>query len=195
MKKLTLPVTEAEIRELSVGDAVYLSGDVVTGRDRVHERVVKEGRMPKADLSGGAVFHAGPIVAASDGKYKTLAIGPTTSMRMEAFEADFIEKTGVRILIGKGGMGERTAAACRKFGAVHLMFAGGAAVLAADRVTETYGVEWADLGMPEAMWLLRMSDFGPLIVSVDSKGGNLFEQNKRLFAERKLRALEKLKNG
>ena len=154
--------------------------------------MVKEGKMPETDLTGGAVFHAGPIVARDGEEYKTLAIGPTTSMRMEAFEADFIERTGVRILIGKGGMGDRTAEACRKFGAVHLMFAGGAAVLAADKVTKTYGVEWADLGMPEAMWLLHMDEFGPLIVSVDTHGGNLFETNKRLFAERKQKALKKL---
>lgn len=192
MKILHLPVTEEEVRALHVGDAVYVSGDMVTGRDRVHERVVKEGKMPETVLTGGAVFHAGPIVARDGDEYKTLAIGPTTSMRMEAFEADFIERTGVRILIGKGGMGDRTAEACRKFGAVHLMFAGGAAVLAADKVTKTYGVEWADLGMPEAMWLLHMDEFGPLIVSVDTHGGNLFETNKRLFAERKQKALKKL---
>ena len=195
MKTLRLPVTEEEVRGLTAGDVVYVSGDLVTGRDRVHERVVKEGKLPKAYLRGGAVFHAGPIVAKDENGYRTVAIGPTTSMRMEAFEAQFIEKTGVRILIGKGGMGEKTSAACVKFGAVHLMFAGGAAVLAADKITETYGVEWEDFGMPEAMWLIRAEQLGPMIVSVDAKGGNLFEQNKRLFAERKQRALERLKNG
>ncbi len=192
MKILNLPIAEEEVRALAAGDVVYITGELVTGRDRVHERVVKEKKMPGISLKNGAVFHAGPIVTGDKGNYKTVAVGPTTSMRMEAFEADFIAATGVRIIIGKGGMGQKTAAACQKYGAVHLMFAGGAAVLAADKVVDTYGVEWEDLGMPEAMWLLRMKEFGPLVVSVDAKGGNLFEENKKIFNERKQIALEKL---
>ena len=148
MIKLTLPVSEDVVRKLKTGDEVYLDGDLVTGRDRVHERVVKDKIFPSVSLKDGAIFHAGPIVA-GDGQtgYTTLAVGPTTSMRMEKLEADFIRATGVRIIIGKGGMGAATAEACKKYGAVHLMFAGGAAVLAASEVVETSGAEWTDRGM------------------------------------------------
>ena len=192
MIKLSLPVTEEDVRKLKTGDEVYLDGNLVTGRDRVHERVVADKIMPEVSLKNGAVFHAGPIVRGDEATgFETLAIGPTTSMRMEKLEADFIRETGVRIIIGKGGMGPSTAAACKKYGAVHLMFAGGAAVLAAWKVALTYGVKWADLGMPEAMWLMKVKNFGPLIVTVDASGENLFEKNKALFAAAKEAALKK----
>lgn len=192
MIKLTLPVSEDVVRKLKTGDEVYLDGDLVTGRDRVHERVVKDNIFPSVSLKDGAIFHAGPIVA-GDGQtgYTTLAVGPTTSMRMEKLEADFIRATGVRIIIGKGGMGQATAEACKKYGAVHLMFAGGAAVLAASEVVETSGAEWTDLGMPEAMWHMRVRNFGPLIVTIDADGDNMFERNKKRFAELKDAALKK----
>lgn len=192
MIKLTLPVSEEDVRKLKTGDEVYLDGELVTGRDRVHERVVKEKILPSVSLKDGAIFHAGPIVAGDKERgYTVLAVGPTTSMRMEKLEADFIRETGVRIVIGKGGMGAATAEACRKYGAVHLMFAGGAAVLAASEVVETTKEEWADLGMPEAMWHMRVKDFGPLIVTIDSDGDNMFERNKIRFAELKDAALKK----
>ena len=178
MIKLTLPVSEDVVRKLKTGDEVYLDGDLVTGRDRVHERVVKDKTFPSVSLKDGAIFHAGPIVA-GDGQtgYTTLAVGPTTSMRMEKLEADFIRATGVRIIIGKGGMGAATA--------------GGAEVLAASEVVETSGAEWTDLGMPEAMWHMRVRNFGPLIVTIDADGDNMFERNKKRFAELKDAALNK----
>lgn len=192
MIRLTLPVAEKEVRALRTGDEVYLSGRLVTGRDRVHERIVTENILPDISLEGGAVFHAGPIVkGGAETGFETLAIGPTTSMRMENFEAEFIAKTGVRLIIGKGGMGMRTAAACKKYGAAHLMFAGGAAVLAAERITKTEGVIWDDLGMPEAMWVLYAESLGPLIVTIDAEGNNMFEENKKKFAAAKEAALKK----
>ncbi len=180
---LTTPFTEEDIRALRAGDVIFINGDVVTGRDDMHIRVVKEGLSLPADISGMALMHAGPIVKGSDGEgYSMVAIGPTTSMRMEKLEYDFMDKTGVRLIIGKGGMGERTAEACREFGAVHCVYPAGNAVVAAMCTEEIKGVAWLDLGMPEACWNIRVNDFGPLIVSIDSSGRNIFAEKKKEYA-------------
>ena len=171
---LTTPVPEEEVRSLKAGDLVYVTGTLVTGRDAVHARVVREGKTPAVDLSGGALYHAGPIIRTKeDGTYEVVACGPTTSMRMESVEDAFLKTTGVRLLIGKGGMGEATARACATYGAAHLIFPGGCAVLAAECVEEVEGVFWEDLGMAEAAWVLRVKEFGPLLVSIDAEGNNL----------------------
>ena len=94
---------------------------------------------------------------------------------------EFMEKTGVRVIVGKGGMGEKTALGCKKCKVIHAVFPGGCAVLAAERVKEVKSVEWLDLGMPEAMWVMRVEKFGPLIVSIDTKGNNLFERQQESF--------------
>ena len=161
---LTTPFTEADVAALRAGEIVYINGDIVTGRDDVHIRTVKEGSDLPVDIHGMALMHAGPLVRASgEGIYEMISIGPTTSMRMEKLEYDFMEKTGVRFIIGKGGMGARTAEACRRFGAVHCVLPAGNAVFAALCIEEIKGVEWSDLGMPEALWKLRVRGLGPLI--------------------------------
>ena len=104
------PVSDEDIRKVHIGDVIYLTGDIVTGRDDVHHRVVIGGKEPPVDLTGKAIFHAGPIMKkiSSDGepdKFKVVSVGPTTSMRMEKAQAEFLAKTGVKIIIGKGGMG------------------------------------------------------------------------------------------
>jgi L(+)-tartrate dehydratase beta subunit len=96
-----------------------------------------------------------------------------------------LEATGVKLVVGKGGMGPKTAEGCVASKAIHTVFPGGCAVLAASRVEEVESVEWLDLGMPEAMWVMRVKQFGPLIVSIDTKGNNLFEKNKAMFNEKK----------
>jgi L(+)-tartrate dehydratase beta subunit len=192
------PVTDEDIRKVHIGDVIYLTGDIVTGRDDVHHRVVIGGKEPPVDLKGKAIFHAGPIMKkiSSDGepdKYKVISVGPTTSMRMEKAQAEFLEKTGVKIIIGKGGMGPKTTKGCVDNCAVHTIFPGGCAVVAAEEVIDCEGVEWLDLGMPEAMWKLKCDKFGPLIVSIDSYGNNLIENNKVEFNEKREKALEDLK--
>ncbi len=192
------PVTDEDIRKVHIGDVIYLTGDIVTGRDDVHHRVVIGGKEPPVDLKGKAIFHAGPITKkiSSDGepdKYKVISVGPTTSMRMEKAQAEFLEKTGVKIIIGKGGMGPKTTKGCVDNCAVHTIFPGGCAVVAAEEVIDCEGVEWLDLGMPEAMWKLKCDKFGPLIVSIDSYGNNLIENNKVEFNEKREKALEDLK--
>jgi len=187
MKKiLTTPISYDQIKDLKIGDTVYLTGYLSTCRDSGHRRVVQEGILPtKVDLKEGAIFHAGPIVGKDEnGKQYMVSVGPTTSRRMEAAEADFIEKTGVRLIVGKGGMMDKTAEACKKFGAIHCAYPGGCAVVAAQKVEEIEAVEWMDFGMPEALWIMKVKEFGPLIVSIDTQGNNLFENNKKIFKER-----------
>lgn len=176
---LTTPFTEEDIRALRAGDIIYISGDLLTGRDDVHLRVVSEGMDLPLDIRGKALMHAGPIVkgSAADG-FEMVSIGPTTSMRMEKLEYEFIEKTGVRLLIGKGGMGKRTSEACMEFGAAHCVLPAGNAVVTALRVEKISGVDWADLGMAEAIWKCRVKEMGPLIVSIDTTGRNYFEEKK-----------------
>ena len=187
MKKvLTTPITYDQIKDLRIGDTVYLTGMLATGRDSGHKRVVKEKVFPENfEFKDGAIIHAGPIVGKDEnGKQYMVSIGPTTSRRMEAAEADFIEQTGIRVIIGKGGMLEKTTEACKKFGAIHCAYPGGCAVVAAQEVEELQGVEWMDLGMPEALWIMKVKEFGPLVVSIDTEGNNLFENNTKIFKER-----------
>mgnify|MGYP001082173802 CR=1 FL=1 len=187
MKKvLTTPIKSEDIEQLTAGDVVYLDGILVTCRDVAHRRLIELGRELPVDLEGLAIFHAGPIVTKDGDGWKMVSIGPTTSMRMERFEKEFIKETGVKLIIGKGGMGPSTADGCRDHKALHAVFPGGCAVLAATEVEEIEGVEWQDLGMPEALWISRVKNFGPLIISIDTKGNNLFETNKAKFNERKV---------
>jgi len=187
MKKvLTTPITYDQIKDLKIGDTVYLTGMLATCRDSGHKRVVHEKVFPENfEFKDGAIIHAGPIVGKDEnGKQYMVSIGPTTSRRMEAAEADFIEQTGIRVIIGKGGMLEKTTEACKKFGAIHCAYPGGCAVVAAQEVEELQGVEWMDLGMPEALWIMKVKEFGPLVVSIDTEGNNLFENNTKIFKER-----------
>lgn len=194
MKKiLTTPIRDEDLEDLTVGDVVYLTGRLVTCRDVAHRRLIEQGRELPVDLEGGAIFHAGPIVRKKDdGTFEMVSIGPTTSMRMEKFEREFIKQTGVKLIVGKGGMGPETAAGCQENKAVHAIFPGGCAVLAATLVEEIEGAEWQDLGMPETLWVNRVREFGPLIISIDTKGNNLIQQNKAVFNEKKKPVLEKI---
>ncbi len=188
---LTTPISDEALQNIKIGDTVYLDGLIMTGRDSAHKRCLSGTELP-FDMAGAGIFHAGPIVDTVDDAHSVVAAGPTTSMRMEKFQYDFIEKTGVKLIIGKGGMGEKTAEACKKFKALHTLYPGGCGVLAADSVQEVIDVQWLDLGMPEALWLFRVKNFGPLIVTIDAEGNNLFEYNKTVFKQRKDRAFENL---
>ena len=178
-KVIIPPVSEDDVRSLKIGDTIYIEGHIVTGRDSVHERVTGEGRDMPVDIKDGVLIHAGPIVRdKGEGHYEMLACGPTTSMRMEHFEYDFIRKTGVRILIGKGAMGENTEAGCREFGAIHCVFPAGSAVVAANCVEDIESADWLDLGMPEGVFNCRVKEFGPLFVTIDTEGRNFFKEKK-----------------
>ena len=148
-KILTTPISAEDLSNIKIGDVIYLTGHIVTCRDVPHRRVVEEGRELPLDITGGAILHAGPIIRKTGEKsFEMVSVGPTTSMRMEKFEREFIAKTGVRLIVGKGGMGEGTMNGCK--------------------------------------------EFGPLIVSIDAHGNNLFEQNKVKFNEKKDEALAEI---
>jgi len=174
--RLRTPLSEGDVRRLRAGDTLYLTGTMVTARDAAHRRAlefIRAGRRLPVDLEGLAIFHCGPLVRREEGGWRVLAAGPTTSARMEPFTAELIGALGVRVVIGKGGMGAGTTEAMRRFGAVYGTFTGGAAVLAAGAVRAVRGVEWLDLGAPEALWVLEVERFGPLVVAIDSHGRNL----------------------
>ena len=153
-KILTTPIKAEDLADLKIGDVVYLTGKLITARDCAHTRVVKLGREFPVDIKDGAIFHGGPIMTkdeTSPSGWRVVAIGPTTSMRMELFEKEFIEKTGVRLIIGKGGMGPNTEEGCSKFKAVHCLFPAGCAVIGAEAVEVVEDVKWPELGMPESV--------------------------------------------
>ena len=192
-KILTTPVSAEDLKDIHIGDVVYLNGDLTTCRDVAHRRLVEEGRPLPVDVKDAAIFHAGPIIRPlEDDKFEMVSVGPTTSMRMEKFEYEFVQKSGVRVIVGKGGMGPNTERACKEFGAIHCVFPAGNAVVAATEVEEIVAAEWRDLGMPETLWNCRVKEFGPLIVSIDIKGNNLFEKNKIEFNKRKDEQIEKI---
>ena len=185
-KILETPVKAEDLEGIKAGDIIYLNGHIVTCRDVAHRRLVEEKRPLPVDIRSGAIYHAGPIIRPlGNDKFEMVSIGATTSMRMEKFEYEFVRQTGVRIIVGKGGMGESTRKACMEFKALHVVYPAGCAVCAATQVEEIEQAEWRDLGMPETLWVCRIREFGPLVVSIDTYGNNLFEQNKLVFNRRK----------
>lgn len=185
-KVLITPVSAEDLADIHIGDIVYLDGSLTTCRDVAHRRLVEGHRELPVDVRNNAIFHAGPIIRPLGGdKFEMVSVGPTTSMRMEKFEKEFVELTGVRVIIGKGGMGPNTEYACKNYKAIHCVFPAGNAVVAATEVEEIVKAEWRDLGMPETLWNCRVKEFGPLIVSIDTEGRNLFEENKIIFNKRK----------
>ncbi len=193
MKKvLKTPISYEDIKDLRIGDVIYLDGYLTTGRDDVHRRVVHEGMKSPYDYKDMAIMHAGPIIREGE-KNEMVSIGPTSSIRMEADEADFIKETGVRLIVGKGGMGPKTSEGCKKYGAIHCVFPGGCAVLSASHVEEIENVYWRELGMPEAIWVMKVHEFGPLIVSIDTEGNNMFVENKKYYAEKKEECMAPIK--
>lgn len=176
--KLTTPVSEEETRKLGVNDTVYITGTIVTARDAAHRRALKqhnEGKKMPINLEGLVVFHCGPVVKKEKDEWSIMAAGPTTSSRMNSFEDEFIKYFKVRIIVGKGGMDSKTTNAMKKYGAVYGAFTGGAAVLAAKAIKYVKSVEWIDLGIPEAMWVLEVNNFGPLTIAIDAHGNNLYK--------------------
>ncbi len=178
--RLTTPLTREAIGRLDVGDIVYLSGIIYTARDEAHIHILEDlrrGREVKIPPRDGVIYHCGPILRKKDdGGWQVLAAGPTTSSRMNTLEPEFIEKTGIRGIIGKGGMSKPVAEALARHGGVYFSFTGGAAVLAAKGLKTVKGVYYEELGMAEAVWVFEAESFGPLIVGIDAKGNSLFER-------------------
>ena len=166
------------MQDVKAGDVIAISGQILTARDQAHKRILEEGA--PIDIEGAVLFHAGPIIQEeenkddSEPKYKMVAVGPTTSMRMNPYEADVLDM-GAKIIIGKGGMDDSVREALKRNNAVYVVATGGCAALYVDKVNEIKGVNWLDLGMPEAIWDLDVDSFGPLIVAMDSEGNSLYD--------------------
>ena len=173
MSELCYPFCEEDVRALSAGDIVRVSGRVYTGRDRLHKHLAEGGACPVL-LRDGALYHCGPVMVPQGGGWRVVAAGPTTSMREEPYMVGIIERYGVRVIIGKGGMGAATQAACARFGCVYLQAVGGAAALLAQRIRRVEGVHFLDaFGATEAMWQLQVEAF-EAVVGIDTHGRDLF---------------------
>jgi fumarate hydratase class I len=169
---LTPPLTEAQVRALKVGDIVLISGEIYTGRDNVHAHLMKN--PPPVDLTGGVIYHCGPVMLKRGEEWYSNAAGPTTSIREEPYQGEIIRRYGLRGVIGKGGMGAKTLAAMRECGAVYLHAIGGAAQVYARNIEKVLAVHLLEFGIPEAMWHFRVRDF-LTIVTMDAHGNSLHE--------------------
>lgn len=172
--ELETPLKDEDISKLKAGDTVYLTGKIYTARDSAHKRIIEEGA--PMDLEGVVLFHAGPIIKEDEnGEYKIVPVGPTTSMRMNPYEPEVLNR-GVKAIIGKGGMDDNTQKALVDNNAAFLTAVGGCAALYVSSINKIDSVNWLDLGMPEAIWELDVERFGPLIVTMDSKNNNLYKR-------------------
>ena len=176
---LTTPISEQEARGLHVGDVIYVTGTMFTARDEAHLMMLERGA--PFPVEGLILYHCGPVVKKEEnGEWRIVSAGPTTSARMESIEDRFLERFPVRVIIGKGGMGEKTLAALQKAGAVYAHYTGGAGALAARAITRVIDVHWlTELGIPEAVWVLKVDRFGPLIVTMDSHGKSMYNKINR----------------
>lgn len=179
MTHLHLPVSEADVRGLGLGDPVALSGLVYTGRDRLHKHL-HEGGTPPVALTDGALYHCGPVVVPQEGGgWRVVAAGPTTSQREDPYMPGIIRRFGLRVILGKGGMGPATQEACRDHGCVYVQVAGGAAASLARCITEVRRFWFLEeFGATEAMWELRVERLEG-IVGIDARGVSLFSQVER----------------
>ena len=168
--RLQAPLTEEKVRRLKMGDVVLVNGEIYTGRDAVHAYLMKHDSPVK--LQGSVLYHCGPVVLKDNGHYRITAAGPTTSIREEPYQAEIIERFGIRAVMGKGGMGTRTLAGLKASGAVYLNAIGGAAQYYSRCIEEVLGVHLLEFGIPEAMWHIRVRDL-PAIVTMDSHGNSL----------------------
>lgn len=178
MIQLTSPFTEEKIRALKEGDAVEITGVVFTGRDAVHQYLHEGGKLPpEVNLRDGILYHCGPVVIKDEhGRWKVVAAGPTTSIREEPYQGHIIKQFGLRGVIGKGGMGERTLAACREHGCVYFHAVGGAAQVLAECVKSVRNVYLMEkFGAPEAIWEFEVERF-PVVVTMDAHGRSLHQQ-------------------
>jgi tartrate/fumarate subfamily iron-sulfur-dependent hydro-lyase beta chain len=176
---INIPAGRDDIKKLKVGDILYITGKIFTARDEAHHMMLEKEEIP-FDPSEMALFHCGPLMKKTNSGWDVVSAGPTTSSRMEIFEDKFLAKFSTNIIIGKGGMGERTEKALQKYICVYTSYTGGAGALAADKVEKVEDVYWLDkLGMPEAVWIFRVKEFGPLVVAMDSHGDSIYRSLKK----------------
>lgn len=195
---LRIPEDIEKLSKLRMGDVLYITGKVFTARDEAHQLMLefhKEGKKLPFDPSGMVMYHCGPVVKKEDSEWKVLSAGPTTSSRMDLFEKEVIEAYSIRLIVGKGGMGERTAEALRKVGGIYTTYTGGAGALAAKSFKKVLAVYFLDeLGSPEAMWIFEAENFGPLIVSIDPEGRNWNKISREEMEKRKKEIFEMIEH-
>jgi fumarate hydratase class I len=192
--QLTEPFTEEKVRSLKVGDMVEISGMLLTGRDAVHKWLSDGNEPPKAEvnLQNSIIYHCGPVMMKKGKNWIATAAGPTTSIREEPYQAKIIERFGLKAVIGKGGMGEKTREACQKFGCVYLHAVGGAAQVLAERIKSVEGVYGLDtFGSPEAIWKLKVERF-PVVVTIDAHGNSLHKVVEAESSEKLKSVVEKI---
>ncbi|MCX6053907.1 MAG: FumA C-terminus/TtdB family hydratase beta subunit [Chloroflexi bacterium] len=206
IKNLTTPLSEGDIRELKVGDSVSLNGVMITGRDRAHqwlydtflqkkcppgEEDLRVYRAIEPILKDGILYHCGPVVSRlANGEYRFVAAGPTTSIREEPFQAEIMRHFGMKGVIGKGGMAEKTLQECREGPAVYFHAIGGAASLIAGSVRRVLAVHKLDFGIPEAIWVIEVRNF-PVVVTMDSFGQSLHDRVRHSSKDELERLLER----
>ena len=192
MKILETPLDHEKVKELRVGDAFYITGTIFTARDAAHEKLLEiDDEDVPFDPSKYAMFHCGPAIHKEEGEWKVVSAGPTTSIRMEIFEDDFIERFGTKVIIGKGGMGDRTLKALEKHGGVYCQYTGGAGALMANAIKEVEDVYFLEeLGIPEAFWMFKVEEAGPFLVTMDSAGNSIHDD----VADEVSKNLEKVKS-
>jgi L(+)-tartrate dehydratase beta subunit len=194
---IRMPCDEAAVRALRVGDTVTLEDWLFGIRDATQIAMFDRGRRVRLDLRGHAVVHTAPNVKrvppspAAPVGYAPLCVGTTTSMRMERFTEPLLREHGVRLIIGKGGLGPASAEAFRRYGGAYLAVVGGAAALETTWITGIADVDLDDLH-PESLWKFRIKGFGPLLVGMDSHGGSLYVAVAERVAERRAAALAAL---
>ncbi len=203
MRDVTIPISDDTIHDLKVGESVRLTGTILTGRDAVHkwmiDTFIKKTREPQGNdlqvyeaikplLNRGIIYHCGPVVSGLDtGEYKFVAAGPTTSIREEPYQGDIMHHFNIKGVIGKGGMGAKTLAACRQVPGVYFHAVGGAASLIAQSVQKVRAVYKMEFGVPEAIWVIEVKDF-PVVVTMDSHNNSLHAE----IEEKSQRVLENL---
>jgi fumarate hydratase subunit beta len=182
------PLKKEDIEKLNAGDIVFISGEILTARDEAHARILeledKREKLPFS-LEGAVIYHCGPLMQEIEKGWKVISAGPTTSGRMSKMTPPLLKSYGTRAIIGKGGM--KGVVSSFKNRCVYLAYTGGCAALAAELIKEVKTVYWLELGMPEAVWVLRVEKFGPLIVGIDAKGRDIFtevrEKAEKVFEE------------
>jgi L(+)-tartrate dehydratase beta subunit len=194
---LPTPVSEADIRKLKINDTVTLQQTLFGIRDATQIHLFDRGRKTKFDLRGHAVIHTAPNVRKVPvspefpAGYQPICIGTTTSDRMERFTEPLMNKYGVRMIVGKGGLRESSAAAFTKHGGVYLAIIGGTAALETTWIDQIEDVDLDDLN-PESLWKFKINQFGPLLVAMDSHGGSIYQDVKADVAINKATVLKRL---
>lgn len=173
--ELQSPFSEAEVRNLRVGDTVYFSGPLFGIRDLTQIYIFDEGHDPPVSLEGMPCIHTAPSLRRDGDRWEKICVGTTTSTRMERFTPQLIKQYGVRAIIGKGGLYQGSLEAMREHGAVYLAIVGGAAALETEQIDAVEDVYFEHLH-PEALYRFRVTSFGPLTVAMDSHGESLYQQ-------------------